>query len=370
MKKKSITAVLTAAILSVSLCACGGNTPADSSTDTDANNITNEASGTESTPEPTAEPTAEPTPEPTAEPTTEPTDTPTPEVTKAAEKEDESMNEFVDTIVVADTLPMYTNCGTLEEITYTTKDYFGDGAAIEKKAFVYLPADYSADRKYNVLYLMHGIGGSEREWGMVDRNSKVKCIMDNLISKGEIEPFIIVTPNGRSGKDFADPNSDYNSFYLFGQELRNDLIPYIDSHYSTYGEYSEDGYDLTAARDHRAMAGLSMGGMQTTNIGMCECLDILSYFGAFSAAPTTYNASRIAQELKKFEEYPIHYYYAICGKQDGVAYSPARAAVNGLPDLTDKLTDGVNFKWQEVTGQHDFNVWYLGFYNFANIVFK
>ncbi len=278
--------------------------------------------------------------------------------------------EFVDAIPVEDTLPTYKECGTLEEITYPAKDYFGDGSDIAKPAFVYLPYGYDETKKYNVLYLMHGIGGNEREWGMYDSSSTVKAIMDHLIQRGEIEPFIVVVPNGRSSADFANTGSDYNSFYEFGKELRNDLIPYIDANYATYADYDENGYDLTAARAHRAMAGLSMGGMQTTNIGLCECLDIISYFGAFSAAPTTYGASKIAECLQNFEEYDVAYYYALCGTEDGIALQSATNAVDGLTDLTDKLTDGGNFTWQTVPGGHDFHIWYLGYYNFAKLVFR
>jgi len=259
--------------------------------------------------------------------------------------------------------------GTIEKISYTTYDYFGDKSEMIKDAYVYLPYGYDESQQYNVLYLMHGIGGDINEWGMNSDSSMVKAIMDNLAYKDNIDSFIIVTPNGRSSTDNSS-SADYNSFYLFGQELRNDLIPYIDGHYSTYAEYSESGYDLTQARDHRAMAGLSMGGMQTINIGMCESLDIISYFGAFSACPTTYSASDIASKLKNYEKYDIHLFYSICGISDGVALASASNAVNGLTDLTDKLTENENYMWQEVPGAHDFNVWYLGFYNFAQLVFK
>lgn len=261
--------------------------------------------------------------------------------------------------------------GTIEYISYPTYDYFGDSSvSITKNAFVYLPGNYDTSKQYNVLYLMHGIGGTEREWGMVDENSRVKIMLDNLIFNGDIEPFIVVVPNGRSSVNFADASSDYNSFYLFGQELRNDLIPYIDSNYSTYAKYDPNGYDLTTARDHRAMAGLSMGGMQTINIGLCECLDIISYFGAFSAAPTSYTASHIATVLKDFPNYDINHFYNICGREDNIAIASASAAVSNLATLTDKLTEGENLIWQEVSGAHGFDVWYLGFFNFAQIAFR
>ena len=261
--------------------------------------------------------------------------------------------------------------GTIQPISYTTYDYFGDSSvAITKNAFVYLPYNYDESKQYNVLYLMHGIGGTEKEWGMYGDNSRVKIMLDNLIYKGEIEPFIVVTPNGRSSVNFANTSSDYGSFYVFGQELRNDLIPYIESNYSTYAKYDENGYDLTATREHRAMAGLSMGGMQTINIGICESLDILSYFGAFSAAPTSKPATEIATALKNFPDYGINYFYNICGTEDNIALAAATAAVTNLPALTDKVKDGENFIWQTLPGAHGFNIWYLGFFNFAQVVFK
>lgn len=283
--------------------------------------------------------------------------------------------ERTPTAEISDRIPSkYTNfqlkeVGTIEKITYASHDYFGDGSEVIKEANVYLPYGYNEDEKYNVLYLMHGIGGDENEWGMTGSTSRVKIIMDNLAFFGDIEPFIVVTPNGRSAANHSANGSDYNSFYCFGQELRNDLIPYIEANYSTYAEYSEDGYDLSAAREHRAMAGLSMGGMQTINIGIGECVDLFAYYGAFSAAPTSNPAARTAEILEE-NTLPIHYFYNICGTEDGIAYASASTAAKNLPDVCDQFVDGENFMWQELSGGHDFNIWYLGFYNFAQIAFR
>lgn len=265
---------------------------------------------------------------------------------------------------------MEEECGVVEQIEYVTYDYYGDGSEITKKANIYLPYGYDENKKYNVLYLMHGIGGDENEWGMARSNSYVKSIMDHLIKNGEIEPFIVVTPNGRSGKDFANTNGDWGQFYVFGQELKNDLIPYIEKNYSTYAEYSEDGYDLSANREHRAMAGLSMGGMQTINIGICENLELFSWYGAFSAAPTSNPASNVAECISEKSEYPISYFYNICGTKDDIAYQSASSAAKNLPSVCTTMVVGENFMWQELPGGHDFNVWYLGFYNFAKVAFN
>ena len=322
------------------------------------NNGSNSSDNATVTPE--ATPTGEPAEAPTNTPTPAEEDpTPTPTIGPHA-----TINDHIPSDYGAYRLK---NCGTIEAITYETKDYLNDQAVLTKPAFVYLPPNYDETKQYNVLYLMHGVGGNESEWGMTGMTSKVKAIMDNLIRYGDIEPFIVVTPNGRSYADFANTSGDYNSFYCFGQELRNDLIPYMESHYAVYHDD-----DPTKVRDHRAMAGLSMGGMQTINIGMCECLDIISWFGAFSAAPTSYAASKVAEIIgnETNSQYKINYMYNICGLQDTTAYFSASNAAKNLPSYTDRLVDGENFMWQETEGKHDFIIWYLGFYNFAQLVFK
>ncbi|MBQ1850502.1 MAG: hypothetical protein II139_09055 [Lachnospiraceae bacterium] len=293
--------------------------------------------------------------------------------------------ERIPTAEISDKIPTkYINlrvvdCGKIEKITYTSHDFFGDPTVeVEKAANVYLPAGYDPSKKYNVLYLMHGIGGDENEWGMTGSTSRVKCIMDNLTYYGDIESFIVVTPNGRSAVNHAANGSDYQSFYCFGKELRGDLMPYIESHYSTYaseaiaaanGDAEEINKALQDSRDHRAMAGLSMGGMQTINIGIGECVDLISYFGAFSAAPTSNPAAKTTDILKD-NTLPIHYFYNICGTEDGVAYGAASAAAKNITAVCDQFVDGENYMWQELPGNHDFNIWYLGFYNFAQIAFK
>lgn len=266
------------------------------------------------------------------------------------------------------TLPYDGEKGTIEPISYMAKDYINGGEDVEKKAFVYLPAGYDESKQYNVMYLMHGIGGNENEWGFnTGDSSRVKRIMDHLVGEGYIEPFIVVTPNGKA---FACEKDNGNEmFYKFGYELRNDLIPYIESHYSTYANYNEDGYDLTETRKHRAMAGLSMGGMQTINIGICECLDLFSWYGAFSAAPTSYVATKVGKAVDE-SDYCFDYFYNICGTEDNIAYASASSAAKNLPVFCEKAETDVNFTWQEKSGGHDFGIWYLGFYNFAKIAFN
>ena len=276
-----------------------------------------------------------------------------------------------DEFVFADAIPQeylagVQNGGTTEKIAYPSRDYAGDQSEITKYAAVYLPPDYSEEAHYDVLILCHGIGGSENEWGFLNPFCIGKNLVDHLILSGEIEPLIIVMPNGRSTANYMDSSMDNAaSFYVFGQELRNDLIPYLDSHYATWGAIDPEHPE--AARNHRAMAGLSMGGMQTINIGLCECPDLISAFGAFSAAPTSYDAAGIAAKLAAFPDAVIRYFYSICGTEDDVAYRPAAAAAKNLPQVTDRFSE-TNWHWQERKGGHDFNIWNLGLYNFLRIL--
>jgi endo-1,4-beta-xylanase len=90
-------------------------------------------------------------------------------------------------------------------------------------------------------------------------------------------------------------------------------------------------------------------------------------FGAFSAAPTSNPAATVAQKLNDFPDYPVRYFYSVCGTKDSTAYGAASAAAKELPKHTDRLTEE-NWHWQERSGGHDFNIWNLGLYNFARVM--
>lgn len=348
--KKTFIKITSAALILTMLAGCsasGANETTTSSEETTAVTTT-EATTTEAT---------------TTTTTTEATTT-----TTTTETTKESIVYNCESEIPADYKRMYKGgkTGTVEKITYTAKDYIGDGEGVKKNAYVYLPAGYNPKGKYNVIYLMHGIGGSECEWGLNQPQSQLKNILDNLIGNGDIEPLIVVTPNGKALG--CKHSQDMESFYNFGYELRNDLIPYIEKHYATYAKYSKKGYDLSKTREHRAMAGLSMGGMQTINIGIGECMDLFSWFGAFSAAPTSNAASKNSQNIME-SDFTIDYFYNICGTNDDIALASAEAAVKDLPEICEDIVPNENFTWQKEPGGHDWPIWYLGFYNFAKIAF-
>ena len=91
---------------------------------------------------------------------------------------------------------------------------------------------------------------------------------------------------------------------------------------------------------------------------MCECLDLFSWFGAFSAAPTSYSAAKVASAVKN-SEYTVEFFYNICGLQDKIAYASASGAAKNLPSICDLFVENENFLWQEKAGGHDFIIWYI-----------
>ena len=241
--------------------------------------------------------------------------------------------------------------GTVEKFTYTAHDYAGDGAGYEKTAWVYLPFGCDPQVPCSLLILCHGLGDNEASWGLPQKDSRLRNILDNLIDRGEIRPLLVVTPNGRAGKA-----EDYSPYYLFDQELRNDLLPALAERYPV----------AVQDREQCAMAGLSMGGMQTLNLGIGRCLDLFSAFGVFSAAPTSNPALLTAGVLNAHRDLPVRVLYSVCGLEDGIALSSANAATQGLMGMTGQLDEG-NFFDQRVHGGHDFAVWHLGVYNFVRL---
>src|ERR1019366_8382118 len=153
------------------------------------------------------------------------------------------------------------------------ENYFAAGTKSWRHILVYTPPGYDANLKtrYPVLYLQHGGGEDERVWIEMGRTN---VILDNLLATGKVKPMLVVmetsatgapdSPGGRPGIDGVPPGGPY------GQIMINDLIPWVDRHFRTLAD-----------KDHRAMAGLSMGGGQTATITMVN-LDKFSYIGLFS----------------------------------------------------------------------------------------
>lgn len=127
--------------------------------------------------------------------------------------------------------------------------YYSETTGTYRNVNIWLPEDYSENTQYNVLYALHGIGGTEDEWLQASPHN----MLSSLYLNSQIEPMIVVFPNGRAMANDSVPANPYSAeataaFDNFTNDLFNDLIPFVESQYSVY-----------SAREHRAICGLSMG---------------------------------------------------------------------------------------------------------------
>ena len=235
--------------------------------------------------------------------------------------------------------------GTLE-----TVEYKSNTVGTVRKATVYLPPKFDAAKKYPVLYLLHGIGGDEREWLQGVPN----IILDNLIADGKAADMIIVMPNGRAQEnDRAEGNvyAGFQAFANFEYDLIDDLIPFIEGKYNVYAD-----------KMHRALAGLSMGGGQSLNFGLAH-MDVFAYVGGFSSAPNTKAPEALIPDVEKTKA-ENSLLWMVCGSKDGLMYNSSRLKAfcdeHGVPCVLVEYPEG----------QHDFVVWKYGLYNFAQLIFR
>jgi enterochelin esterase-like enzyme len=235
--------------------------------------------------------------------------------------------------------------GKLEMVEYDSKS-----VGNKRKALVYTPPNYSADQKYPVLYLLHGIGGDEEEWR---RGGHPEVILDNLIADKKASSMIIVMPNGRAQPDDRPgPNAMATApaFGKFDQDLLGSLIPFIEAKYSVIKD-----------RESRALAGLSMGGGQSLNFGLGN-LDTFAWVGGFSSAPNTKPAAELVPDPEKATQ-QLKLLYVSCGNKDGLI----RISQNVHAYLKEKNVPHI---WHVDEHAHDFQHWKKGLYNFAQLIFK
>lgn len=235
--------------------------------------------------------------------------------------------------------------GKLEMVEYESKT-----VGTTRKMNVYTPPGYSSDKKFPVLYLLHGIGGDETEW---QRFAKPEIMLDNLIADKKAAAMIVVMPNGRAQKnDRAGGNAMQSApaFAVFERDLLDDVIPAIESRYS-----------VLADREHRALAGLSMGGGQSLNFGLSH-LDTFAWIGGFSSAPNTKAAEKLISDPAKAKQ-EIKLLWLSCGNKDGLirVSQPIQRYLkeNDIPHL-----------WNVDSHGHDPTHWRNNLFHFAQLVFN
>jgi enterochelin esterase-like enzyme len=236
--------------------------------------------------------------------------------------------------------------------------FYAKSAATMARVFVYTPPDYEkGTKRYPVLYLQHGAGESEYGWGS---QGFAGLIMDNLIASGKAKPFIIVNANGgglpaggrRGGAAGGrgtpgaggPPRIDFTAFERY---LIDDLVPFIDANYRT-----------VANQPNRAMAGLSMGGMQTRSI-VPNHIDKFSHIGIFSGGSIA--TSEVA-DMAAFKKAVKLVFVSYGTKENGAVSKANVEAMNKA---------GVKSVYSESSGTaHEWLTWRRALHEFAPLLFQ
>ncbi len=230
--------------------------------------------------------------------------------------------------------------------------YFSKTVANNRKLLIYTPPGYAPAKEYPVLYLLHGIGGTEKEWY---KWAEPNVILDNLYADAKLVPMIVVYPNGRAMKNAADTGNVFTTekvlaFANFEKDLLNDIIPFIEANYPAIKD-----------RQSRAIAGFSMDGGQSLNFGLGN-LNEFAWVGGFSSAPN----SKPPKELvpAPAETAPkIKLLYLSCCDKDGL--------ISFNQNLHRYLKENnVPHVWEVVPGEHNMAVWVNDLYLFSQLIFR
>lgn len=242
---------------------------------------------------------------------------------------------------------------------FTHDTYYSTTCGLDRGYCILLPEDYSEEKKYPVLYLLHGIFGNEYSFAG-DSDNRIREIVANMVAEGLIEQTIVVCPNMFATSD-PDQQPAFDSeavlpYDNFINDLVNDLMPHIEGKYS-----------VLTGRENTYLAGFSMGGRETIFIAL-QRPELFGYVCAISAAPGIVPAKdgfmthvgQLSEDEVKFAEDAIepNVFIICCGTNDSV--------VGDYPKSYHELmtVNGVNHIWYEISGaDHDNNAIKSGIYN-------
>lgn len=241
------------------------------------------------------------------------------------------------------------------------KLYFSNITQSWRRCFVYTPPGYEKNIKtrYPVLYLQHGSFEDETGWSS---QGKANLILDNLIAEQKAVPMIIVMDNGYAFEPTLNSESGRPQRFVFEEVLIKEIIPMIDSSYRTIAD-----------REHRAMAGLSMGANQTIRITMNN-LDVFSHIGGFSGTSNYPSSDKIDRsefmngafkDGKSLAE-KIKLFWLGLGTKEP---NPFPGSVGAFRDMLDEA--GVKYNYYESPGTaHEWLTWRRSLYKFAQLLFR
>lgn len=266
--------------------------------------------------------------------------------------------------------------GTVERLDYATKDYAGNGGDIQKTAYVYLPYGYDPSdtaTRYDIVYLMHGWGGSAGEYFNL---GTMKNTYDQLIERGDMKPVIMVSATFYHDGSDTDFGSSVAALRSFHSDFENALMPAVEGKYHTYAR-STSAEDLKASRDHRAFGGFSLGSV-TTWLQFCYDYDYIRYLVPMSGSSWYYggygnfqierNVDFIEQLVKEqnLDERGYFIYHAV-GTNDAVKSQSIDMADEMLS--RDTFTPDHYVFYQKDGGYHDMNAVQEYLYNALPLFF-
>lgn len=234
----------------------------------------------------------------------------------------------------------------------TAHYYTSKSLGTTRRLVVYTPPGYDATKreKYPVLYLLHGAGDDETGWTGVGR---ANLILDNAIAEGKARPMLVVMPYGypREPGANATPEERAQRDRLFGEDLLNDVIPFVERQYRVRTDAAS-----------RAIAGLSMGGNQTLTVGLGHP-DRFGWIAAFSAGPR--DPATFLSKLKPGAsgDERIKLLWVGCGKEDG----SIRLNEQFVAELKSR---GIPHTWRATEGGHTWPVWRHYLYEVAPQFFQ
>lgn len=239
--------------------------------------------------------------------------------------------------------------------------YDSPALGMNRRMTVYTPAAYQKypDRRFPVLYLLHGMGGDETAWTDLGR---VAQILDNMIEKGAINPMIVVMPNGNSTQAAAPGQTGEGNYVTTGSRSVSPKDSFEKSFPDIVG-FVDRNYRTIADADHRAVAGLSMGGGHTWRIQQLYP-EMASYFGMFSAAVGWKgDPERLARQEDILPAAPAPRLYWISIGKDDFLYKLNENFRKTLDD------NHVHYAYLESDGGHTWNNWRLYLTTFLMNIF-
>jgi enterochelin esterase-like enzyme len=228
--------------------------------------------------------------------------------------------------------------GKVETVEYDSKSVGG-----KRKMVIYTPPGYLPARKYPVLYLLHGAGDNETGW---QRHGVANIILDNLYADQKLVPMIVVMPNGSARTPGSERGRGRNN--AFETDLLQDILPYVESNYAAQ-----------PGAEHRAIAGLSMGGGQALSIGLAH-LDTFAWVGGFSSALFGPQAELIGDATDRKQ---LRLLWLSCGNADRL--------IDGSKALHDALEqENIPHLWHIDAGSHTWPVWKNDLYLLSQRLFR